>query len=548
MATAWSSKTDPILRWLEDETFFSICSRQHLILGHLDVSSTLAWLYGENHRAIIHDFPGNLNALDHKLTACWGCSHTIIHEHTILPVFCPFQAPQRVEAAENLMRGSSVGSLKYLLGLVTGKFGAEHPLKACNRCMHEDRVAHGTAYWHRAHQFPGVLLCQHHDSELTECTINRQWSGRFKWVLPDEKYLESKQPAQTSSFMLSSMRDMILALAEVGSSFSFNSHLVSALYKERVSFLQSSNADGWNAASCFVTHISELQQYPPFTCLPKNRKEAEVFIAQMVRKPRGHCHPLKHLTFIHWLFSGFSKFYEDYLRFSALRGLAYEEVSAQATDPERLALAPAYNSYHLVIRKPKKIKPKTRKMIIRHLHSGISKKNLCSMFAITVCTLNRIMRSEQGLLATWKGKQFAQSLLRHRSEWTDVLAKNSELSPNKIRQIIPNNYAWLYRNDRSWLNTQIRTMRSGRIGNNSTVDWNQRDSTLYALVSSILFKEYGTLDNLTVLPQDLHRLIPSLSRALAKRTRYPQTRSLLAKITTRCLGNQTTRPSDGHER
>lgn len=531
MATAWRSMTDPILRWLEDETFFSICSRQHLILGHVDVSSTLGWLYGENHRAIIHDFPSNLNALDPNITTCWGGSHSIIHEHTIMPLFCPFQAPLRVEAAETLMRGPSVGSLKYQLGLLTGRFGAEHPLKACSRCMAEDRAAHGTAYWHRAHQFPGVLLCHQHGSELIECAINRQWSGRFKWLLPDEKNLGSRQTRLTSSSMLFSMRDMILALAAVGNSFFFDPYLISALYKERLNFMRTSNAEGWNAASSLVTHLSELQPYPPFTCLPTTRKGAEDFIARMVRKPRGYCHPLKHLTFIHWLFGEFSTFSDNYARLSALRCMACEAASAQVIDFALLATPPASNGYQPVNRKPKKIKPKIRAMIISQLRSGASKKDICSMFTITVCTLNRILRSEPGLQDLWEGKQFEQSLLRHRSEWTDVLARNSEASPNEIRRIIPSHYAWLRRNDRSWLNSQIKTMPSGRIGNNSAVDWDQRDSTLYELVCSTLSKEYGDLDNLTVLTQDLHRLIPSLSRALVKRTRYPQTRALLVQIT-----------------
>jgi hypothetical protein len=399
--------------------------------------------------------------------------------------------------------------------------------------MAEDRTAHGIAYWHRAHQFPGVLLCQQHGSELIECTINRQWSGRFKWVLPDEKYLESRHPILPSSSMLFSIRDMILALAAVGRSFFFDATLISALYKERINVMRASSAEGWNAASCLVTHISELQQCPPFTCLPTTRKAAEDFITQMLRKPRGHCHPLKHLTFIHWLFGGFSTFYEDYARFSAMRCMACEAVSAQVTDLALPPSAPVSNGYQSVIRKPKKIKPKIRAMIISQLHSGISKKGICSMFAITVCTLNRILRSEPGLKASWDVKQFAQSQLRHRSEWTDVLARNSGSSPNDIRRIIPSHYAWLRRNDRSWLNDQIKAMPSGRIGNNSAVDWDQRDTTLYELVSATLSKEYGELDNLTVLTQDLHRLIPSLSRALAKRNRYPQTRALLAQITYR---------------
>lgn len=533
MSTSRSSKTVPIVRWLDDETFFSICSRQHVILGHLDVISTLAWLYEDKQRAVIHDFPSNLEALDPKIVSCWGDADWIIEKHTIFPLFGPFQAPERVEAAKKLMKGPSIGSLKYQLGLLTGKFGAEHPLKACSRCIAEDQADFGTAYWHRAHQFPGVLLCKRHGAPLIECTLNRQWSGRFKWALPSEKYLAPRQQKLTHSPLLASMGGMILELAAVESSVHFDPHLICALYKRRIDFVQASSPEGWDAASSLVAHVSGLQLHSPFNCLPTTKKGANDFITQMTRKPRGHCHPLKHLTFIHWLFGDFQTFIYNYSLSCVLIDKVREITSVLAIDSAlTLTVRPA-SSNHPAVSKPKKIKPDIRTMIIVQLQAGRHKNDICKTFSISVCTLNRILRSEPGLQVLWQGKQYAQNLLLYRSAWLDAVRINIGASPSQVRLLIPSHYAWLYRNDRRWLNSQTKRMPTGRTGNNSAVDWDSRDNDLYELVISRLRAEYGELGNLTVSKQDLHRLIPSLSRSLAKRTRYAKTRALLGHVTYR---------------
>ena len=139
---------DVVLHCFEDETFYSLCSRQHQFLGHLKASDTLAWLFGQHRCAVTHDFPCNLDALNSLAQAVWGDPLSIIQENTILPLFFPFQSDQQIAAVFQTAKSAQIGSIKFRLGLLTGRFGAEHPLKACTTCMSVDRASHGIAYWH----------------------------------------------------------------------------------------------------------------------------------------------------------------------------------------------------------------------------------------------------------------------------------------------------------------------------------------------------------------------------------------------------------------
>jgi len=63
------------------------------------------------------------------MRAVLGDPDVIISRRTIFPFFRPFQSQEHIQAALNIMKGLQLGSIKYKLGLVTGRFGAEHPLK-----------------------------------------------------------------------------------------------------------------------------------------------------------------------------------------------------------------------------------------------------------------------------------------------------------------------------------------------------------------------------------------------------------------------------------
>ncbi|WP_122462227.1 TnsD family Tn7-like transposition protein [Pseudomonas viridiflava] len=526
-----ASEPKAFLRWLQDETFFSLCSRQHRLLGHLDASSTLAWLYGSGHCPVTHDFPGNFSALRADVKYRWGDVASIINDHTILPLFYAFQSKEQIDSVVKKMESPSIGSLKYRLGLVTGGFGAEHPLKACTACIAEDQNAHGVAYWHLSHQFPGVIQCPTHGLLLRESTVNRQWSGRFRWALPDPQLLEpSKHPA-SSDITICGFGAAVLELATFGKSSRFDPLIVCAAYGEALRGLGFSRKERTGATASFLKHALRLQGYTPLSLLPTTQHAASVFISQMTRKPRSCAHPLKHLTLITWLFGGLSPFIEACERLSFTRaelGSILTDSNSAPTVLSRLKIALPDNQ--CPARRPKKLKPHIRKNIVELLSEGNHKKKICYEFNITICTVNRILRSEPGLRRLWTEKQLEFNLSQHRKEWIRTVAAWPELSAEKIRKKIPRAYGWLYRNDRIWLMSKTKKMPSGCCGNNSNVDWLQRDKKMLDLITSKIIEKYGKLDGLKIKIRDIYSEVPSLFRSLEKRERYPRTRALLEKI------------------
>jgi hypothetical protein len=521
------TRPDPILRWFDDETFFSLCSRQHQFLGHLDTSSTLEWLFGSSPRSISHDFPSNLSSLDPRVTALWGEPTSIIYDHTILPLLIPFQCRDRIDNAVLAMKSPAIGSMKYSLGLVTGRFGAEHPLKACTSCMREDRLTLGVAYWHLTHQYPGVVLCPAHEVLLKECIENRQWSGRFKWVLPSEELLLDSSlpsPSDAAVNVLRRISQAVLELASYGKSRCFDPTIANMVYKDEIDRLGTSTEVMAHIATSFAEYASLINTYQPFNSLPSSQAKASAFLAQMSRKARGYSHPLKHLVMITWLFGQLSRFIEAYDQ----RGET-EQLSLNGTAGVKKVHQPPCSGKPIALNKRKPQKPRTagRGAFLESLESGEAKDKICSRFNISIATLNRVLSSDPLLKSLREKKLNQENLEKYREQWIGAANQNSYMCTNELRTRLPSVYAWLYRNDRNWLLEKNSHLPCGRKGNYSHTDWEARDIELRDLVNSKLIHTYGECEQLKISKSFLYSLVPSLSRLLEKRTRYPKTRLLL---------------------
>lgn len=530
------AQPDAILRWYNDETFFSLCSRQHQFLGHLDTSSTLKWLFGSPNCSTTHDLPSNLCSLDSRMTGCWGDATSIILEHTLLPLLIPFQSRDRIDNAVVAMKGASIGSVKYSLGLLTGRFGAEHPLKACTSCMSDDHITYGVPYWHLKHQYPGVVLCPTHGVLLKECIVNRQWSGRFKWALPSDELFESDSlpdPSGAAKNALQQMSEAVLELASYGKSRCFDPMVVNAVYKDALDKLGTSSAVRARIATSFAEYTSLIQPYPPYTSLPTTQSKASAFIAQMSRKARGRCHPLKHLVMITWLFGRLNFFIDEYdLRSAA--GLLINNSNIDVAGAGQLPIADKPDNS--VTLKPKKLKPPLRAAILESLKKGEAKDKICSKFKVSISTVNRLLSSDQLVKSLRQENQLKESLGNYRAQWAGAVKENNQMCTNELRSMMPSIYTWLYRNDRDWLLERNSELPCGRLGNYSCIDWEKRDIELQELIISTMHHVYGTFDKLKITKTALFSLVPSLSRLLEKRTHYPKTRLLLKELLQRANG------------
>ncbi|MDH4418182.1 MAG: TniQ family protein [Acidovorax sp.] len=150
-----------LLAWLRDETFFSLVSRHHQLWGHVTSAQTCQLMFGSARAGVHHDLPNSLGAFAQRTNALLGDVDSIARERTLLNFYAAFAPPDETANAVACMSGASVAHLKLRLGILTSRFRANHPLKACPQCMEQDLRETGWAYWHLKHQFPGVWMCSY---------------------------------------------------------------------------------------------------------------------------------------------------------------------------------------------------------------------------------------------------------------------------------------------------------------------------------------------------------------------------------------------------
>ena len=457
---------DVFVRWFEDETFYSLCCRQHKFLGNLKTSDTLDWLFSRHHDTMTQDFPRNLGSLTTQAPSAWGDPTSIIREHTILPLFFPFQSDQQIPELTQSSERAPIGAIKYRLGLLAGRFGAGHPLKACTACMAKDVDIHGVAFWHLSHQYPGVVLCPIHGLVLRESAVNCQWPGRLQFALPCDDVLAPQTASVFSTAVHEALQRLgkgVLDLASYAMSRRFKPTIVRSVYQNALTRLCITGQDRTLIATSFSEYASLLQTYAPLHTLPTTTQGAEAFLKQLTRNSCGHYHPLKHLTLITWLFGRLESFIEAYDRLEVLlqppeRPITQQEAPLAVTVAPMTDELPSEN----ILCKPEKLKPEIRDAALKRLMNGDSTDSITAKFGQPICTANGLPNSAPTELKSRAELLQQTALQEHRSKWHDTVLAHSGASAKSIRLEIPGIYAWLYRNDRVWLLAQTRDLRCGK--------------------------------------------------------------------------------------
>ncbi|GEM_PF-5406504 len=94
---------------------------------------------------------------------------------TILPYFMIFGNHEyRVKIYDSFSESRNV---KRLLNLTNFINNEEDCLKFCSYCYQEDRVDFGVPYWHRSHQYPGMVACGKHECLLISTRVDQDQRG-----------------------------------------------------------------------------------------------------------------------------------------------------------------------------------------------------------------------------------------------------------------------------------------------------------------------------------------------------------------------------------
>jgi hypothetical protein len=284
---------------------------------------------------------------------------------------------------------------------------------------------------------------------------------------------------------------------------------------------------------------------------------------RLLRGPRGVPHPLRYVLLITALFDSFTSFLSAYRDEEtrkdggpaakvALHGLTAEP------DPKHQALSQAINAGTSVReaaglagvavatamawaaeagirtpRRPKHFTADKRSLAISRLMRGQDKARVAEATGVSIQTITLLLRTEPGLHDSWHSAIQERRRRLARSAWERTAKKLLSPTAKALRTLQPAAFAWLYRNDRAWLEEFAANLTSAPRSNNSAVRWDQRDTGLSQAVLEVANKIAERTSAHRIQLSALCDEIPELKGRLSKLDRLPLTRDAIKRATSR---------------
>lgn len=552
---------------LPDETLFSWCSRYHRLAANGHDRTTSIQLFGHHRTGTAHDFPARLNVLAGRLGGALGTAADIIGQRTLLPFYLSFRSALLGREAQQALCGYGIGHIKYRLGLLTSGLGAAHPLKACPSCITVDLNQCGWAYWRRAHQLPGVWLCPLHRTPLHVSPLKLDQVARYSWVLPTRASCEpvaclSSQSASGHSDWLFKLGGLCTSVLNCAPGRFDDPVRIGLAFKHRLTTLGLTHSTG---RVCWLLVEPVLDQIAThLTALPELCHQADTALlrSQFLRLLAGRAltHPLRYLVWIAAWFDDLDGFQRAYAITEAAAMQVTPSVSNPLTNRHALsslqqavllqavtgcisltaaaklagvdyATIAAWVSRHAVQppRRPKKLTSSTWERLVSELRSGADKKVVARSFKVSVVTVTRVLRTVPGLQDHWHAIRHEHMRANARDAWGLITGMQAYVGIKALRRLQPAAYAWLYRNDREWLNACSLEIPVRTPSNHAEKRIENADERMAEALKNLTTRrsdsDFWTLDV-------LKRSVPRIEKAVQSPERWPLTVKTLAFILT----------------
>ncbi|MFO1315488.1 MAG: TnsD family Tn7-like transposition protein [Burkholderiales bacterium] len=549
--------------WLADETLYSWCGRYHQASGNALDATTCEQLFGAPRRGAAHDFPVGIDAFVERTAGTLGDAVSVIRERTLLPFYLPWHSMLTQRYAMASLRAPMPGMLKFRLGLLTGRFGAHHPLRACDDCRSEDTQLHGVPYWHRLHQCPGVYLCPRHGAPLRTAQVKANGVGRFLFFLPQDRYLgPTPRYDRTQCIALAKLARFATSVVDVVPSTVYEPMRLAETYHARASEFGLTRGTRALARSALARAYAAATA--PLACvddLAPALGDAETVgerVARLFRTPRGRTHPLRHLVLMACLFTEWDDFAQAYrtgatpgarepvrrrapaasdavrerfLRDVSERGASITAAASTAGIAVATAQDWAARAGIRVPTRPKRLRGDLRSRVVAGLQRGHAQAAIADALHIPPALVRTVLRTEVGLRDQWR-----DALLRaRRDHWRRALRTLRLRHPawprKKLRTRFQAGYAWLRRHDRPWLERVLPSPTPrGSQGNHCRTDWAQRDRKLREALLAWVSRERVRRERRRLLPWQVCQAVPALRTQRCHLDRLPLTKAVLQRL------------------
>lgn len=440
---------------------------------------------------------------------------------------------------------------------------------------------HHVSYWRLSLQLPGVWICPVHGLKLEVAA--QKWMGlnRFGWTLPEPALNHSRPLDASAEIVLRSIADGAQSMWKLPLEFQFQAARLRATYRAGMLVHGCMNQHGRTCHSSFerllgatIRHLADTDE---LACLADPRVTKQRLLRYLSPSSgRDVNHPLFHIVMGIAVFGRWSAFWDAYSavepadaegREAEFSERTNQSIVAARVDDRKLqlqrlllidGLTPTGAAQRLGIatgtaiawaaecgfhtaRRPKLLNDSLRDSLINLLNRGADKLDVAESIGVSLSSVTRVLLTVPGLHEKWIRARFLAAQNQARKVWERTVRGLPTGSSVEWRSLTPAVYAWLYRNDREWLQLSIRSRMSALIKRDHLPTWHSRDVALVALARSaaeVWLKEHS-VQRLTIA--QLCSVMPKLKRNLSCLEKLPLTRAFPREISSRRIKNVGTK-------
>lgn len=149
----------------QDELIYSVVARYAVHHGILSPKYLTEELFNNRSLTPTYDLPSYLDRLASYLPDRYD-AFSLINQHTLLPIYQPFQPDAVIHYAVNALRGEQSKALHTKLGKNASRIKSIRFFRFCHACWQEQMERYGEVYWKRSWQITGYEYCIQHQQPL----------------------------------------------------------------------------------------------------------------------------------------------------------------------------------------------------------------------------------------------------------------------------------------------------------------------------------------------------------------------------------------------
>lgn len=397
----------------------------------------------------------------------------------------------------------------------------------CPVCASQDAQNHGTTYWHRIHQLPGVECCPVHNARLIEVDLpERPHIKKGFLPIPSEPSSCNEKNGKFSRFCWEFVQEIS------GSQIKFS-----------LDELKSRLRDAGYVTKCgqvrrkllcmdfqeFVRSIDFNNQ----DLLPKNEEDYRYLTNLLI--PSTAQHPFKYLLFNFYLAQhsqkplgiGVLKSSTDKSKLSEELCIRYLKKGMSLTAASRktgrsvsyLKRLAGLNNID-VLKTPILFTKQNQVSALMMAWKGFNRRAIAVRFGISIGTIEMLISSKAGLVEHRKRCKYESKRRRYKVEILRAVNNHPDWIRQQVKEHLSAAFFWLYKFERSWLNNFLPAPTKCKVP--VKVDWEQKDEETAKKLKLILS---GSTDYIPL--SEIKRILGRHSWLKKHRHKLPKTITVL---------------------